>query len=441
MSEVFDPYRKWLGIAPHEQPPHLYRLLGIGLFEDDPDVIENAADRQMAHVRTFQGGPHRDLTQKLLNELSSAKMTLLDRQRKAAYDAQLRARLAAPGMPLAAMPVPLQAPVPPPAAPRMPTAPMAVPVQPTAPQPAPIPVVSSSRRIASRARGRRRNSLGTLILGLVALGTVLVGLLVFIVTATDEPPSVAPGPKQNAPPSASSEPSGPLPAEQKEGDAKAETKPGTPAAPRGDALSQELVEARAALARRDYVAARMALDAIRDQRREGAEAAEFEQLAALDYLIDDFWRGVRVGASPQRTPAGEPFAWRDDEIEIVRRDSSQITFRLNGQEETVPLKAVPPAAAVAFASRGLNLNQPRAAACMAAFLAIDAQATATQRRLAREYAADALRRGYTDAPFLRELKLEAASPESPAPPVNKSSDEPADEPTDDAASDTPSGDD
>ena len=41
----FDPYRKWLGIPPQEQPPNHYRLLGIGLFESDFDVISNASDR------------------------------------------------------------------------------------------------------------------------------------------------------------------------------------------------------------------------------------------------------------------------------------------------------------------------------------------------------------------------------------------------------------
>src|SRR5687768_18381170 len=44
MVDVFDPYHKWLAIPPEEQPPHHYRLLGIKLFESDPDVIESAAD-------------------------------------------------------------------------------------------------------------------------------------------------------------------------------------------------------------------------------------------------------------------------------------------------------------------------------------------------------------------------------------------------------------
>ncbi len=52
----FDPYRKWLGIPPAEQPPNHYRLLGIGLFESDAEVIASAADRQMSHVRNFQSG-------------------------------------------------------------------------------------------------------------------------------------------------------------------------------------------------------------------------------------------------------------------------------------------------------------------------------------------------------------------------------------------------
>lgn len=98
MSEPFDPYRKWLGIPPKDQPPHHYRLLGIATFEDDPDVIENAATRQMAHVRTFQTSKqHGPISQKLLTELSAAKVCLLTPDRKAAYDEQLRERLASAG--------------------------------------------------------------------------------------------------------------------------------------------------------------------------------------------------------------------------------------------------------------------------------------------------------------------------------------------------------
>ncbi|MBM4091854.1 MAG: hypothetical protein FJ276_20860 [Planctomycetes bacterium] len=93
--EQFDPYHQWLGIPPEEQPPHHYRLLGIKVLEDNVDVIEHAADRQMTHVRTFQTGPRAALSQKLLNELAAAKRCLLTPERKAAYDEQLRAAIAA----------------------------------------------------------------------------------------------------------------------------------------------------------------------------------------------------------------------------------------------------------------------------------------------------------------------------------------------------------
>lgn len=99
MADCFDPYHKWLGIPPAEQPPNHYRLLGIGLFEADPDVIEQAADRQMAHVQTHKTGLHSAASQKLLNELSAAKLCLLGQAEKSRYDAALRARLAPPPAP------------------------------------------------------------------------------------------------------------------------------------------------------------------------------------------------------------------------------------------------------------------------------------------------------------------------------------------------------
>ncbi|HJT36368.1 MAG TPA: hypothetical protein VJ783_30375, partial [Pirellulales bacterium] len=92
MPEAFDPYRKWLGIPPKDQPPNHYRLLAIEVFEDDPDVIEAAADARMAHVRTYQTGQNSAVSQRILNELSQAKLCLLDPAQKSAYDVQLRSR-------------------------------------------------------------------------------------------------------------------------------------------------------------------------------------------------------------------------------------------------------------------------------------------------------------------------------------------------------------
>ena len=89
--EALDPYYQWLGIPPKDQPPDHYRLLGIERFESNLEVIQNAADRQMSHVRTFQSGAHVAQSQQLLNELAAAKLCLLNAGQKAAYDASLRA--------------------------------------------------------------------------------------------------------------------------------------------------------------------------------------------------------------------------------------------------------------------------------------------------------------------------------------------------------------
>lgn len=87
---MFDPYHKWLGILPKDQPPNHYRLLSIELFESDLDVIESAADRQMGFLRQFQSGEHAAAAAKLLNEIATARLCLLKPKSKAEYDEKLR---------------------------------------------------------------------------------------------------------------------------------------------------------------------------------------------------------------------------------------------------------------------------------------------------------------------------------------------------------------
>jgi formylglycine-generating enzyme required for sulfatase activity len=95
MADAFDPYYVWLGIPPAEQPANHYRLLAINLFESNAEVIENAADQRMVHLRTFQIGRQADLSQRLLNEVATAKVCLLRPEKKAAYDQQLQRQLQA----------------------------------------------------------------------------------------------------------------------------------------------------------------------------------------------------------------------------------------------------------------------------------------------------------------------------------------------------------
>ena len=92
MSDAFDPYYIWLGIPPEDQPPNHYRLLGVTLFESNREVMEAAANRQMAYMQEVSSGEeHIDEAQKILGELSKARVCLLNGEKKTAYDADLRA--------------------------------------------------------------------------------------------------------------------------------------------------------------------------------------------------------------------------------------------------------------------------------------------------------------------------------------------------------------
>ncbi|MFP6694683.1 MAG: NPCBM/NEW2 domain-containing protein [Pirellulales bacterium] len=96
MSETFDPYHKWLGIPPDEQPPNHYRLLGIAAFETDRDVIQMGVDRQMLLLRSLQSGKHPEHCQRILSEISAAKLCLLERDSKAEYDQSLHVKFGLP---------------------------------------------------------------------------------------------------------------------------------------------------------------------------------------------------------------------------------------------------------------------------------------------------------------------------------------------------------
>ena len=92
--DLAELYYQWLGIPVRDQPANHYRLLGLVLYEDNPNVIEAASDRQMSHIRSYATGPHSFESQQILNELSKAKLCLLNERRKAEYDAGLRSQLA-----------------------------------------------------------------------------------------------------------------------------------------------------------------------------------------------------------------------------------------------------------------------------------------------------------------------------------------------------------
>ncbi|MFO0844170.1 MAG: prenyltransferase/squalene oxidase repeat-containing protein [Gemmataceae bacterium] len=89
---MFDPYEKWLGIPKARRPVDYFLLLDLDPGERDPDVIQEAAERQAGLVTPHQGGPHDKACTRLLAEIDKAMDTLLSPVKRKAYLAKLRER-------------------------------------------------------------------------------------------------------------------------------------------------------------------------------------------------------------------------------------------------------------------------------------------------------------------------------------------------------------
>jgi hypothetical protein len=163
----FDPYHQWLGIPLQEQPAHHYRLLGITDFESNRGVISTAAERQTVFLRTLQAGEHEILVAQLLNEISQARVTLLNADQKTAYDEELRKQQA---------PEPVPKPTPIPVV--QPRAPTPVVVRGTVAQQFPVSVVQPTkipRRRRQKEIWQRPVVIGvSLAAGLIGMGALVI---------------------------------------------------------------------------------------------------------------------------------------------------------------------------------------------------------------------------------------------------------------------------
>ncbi len=166
MAEAFDPYYIWLGIPPEEQPADHYRLLGVRRFENNEEVIVNAADQRVRHLRSMQTGKRQAETQKLLNEIAAASGVLLNPDKRKAYDAQLTPKVT-PATPPPA-PAPLRVATPLPAPPR-----------PAPPAPVVSPISSgASQHLQAKSRSSKNTPLLVAILGACGVGILAMVLVV-----------------------------------------------------------------------------------------------------------------------------------------------------------------------------------------------------------------------------------------------------------------------
>lgn len=92
MSERLNVYEQWLGIAPGNQPPSYYQLLGLRDFESSPAEIANAANRQFARVEASAGPAQAAAAKALMEQIRMAERCLLTPETKRTYDRHLQVK-------------------------------------------------------------------------------------------------------------------------------------------------------------------------------------------------------------------------------------------------------------------------------------------------------------------------------------------------------------
>ena len=85
-----NPYARFLGIDCASGTPNHYTLLGLPLFNEDAEAIDEAAKKRAAHLHQLASGPERQSIQKLMGEIAVARRTLTNGDQKRIYDEQLK---------------------------------------------------------------------------------------------------------------------------------------------------------------------------------------------------------------------------------------------------------------------------------------------------------------------------------------------------------------
>jgi formylglycine-generating enzyme required for sulfatase activity len=168
----FDPYYQWLGIPETERPISKYRLLALVDFEADRGVISAAAEQRTIYLRTLQAGEHAVLVAELLNEVSRARVTLLNADQKAAYDEELRKQQppepeAEPTPPIPVVQTPTPVPTP-------------VVVRGTVTQEFPVSIVQPAKRPRRRKRKKiwkRPAVIGVSLVGVIGVFVLVISMM------------------------------------------------------------------------------------------------------------------------------------------------------------------------------------------------------------------------------------------------------------------------
>jgi len=87
----FNPYQAWLQVpVAAGDTPTYYQLLGLAEYEENPQTISKAAEKQLSRLLAINPEKHRPQWQKLINDLAEAQSTLTHPEHKTSYDNRLR---------------------------------------------------------------------------------------------------------------------------------------------------------------------------------------------------------------------------------------------------------------------------------------------------------------------------------------------------------------
>jgi len=438
MAKPIDPYLDWLGIRDSRRPPNHYRLLGLDLFEEDPKIIASAADRQMTHLRKFQGGEHSDLSQQVLNELAAAKLCLLKADRKKEYDEELRQTSQIRPAEESSSGQSLQ---------------LGVDEQPSAVAINVTPVAKSQgdggRHLTRKSVTKRPFPIMWGVAGAGALVAVILVIALAVRQAgkdsdvvkkdvndkngqSNENAYVDPKTPPDAHKESIDDPNG------DPGDGNGHTPQTEPAPwttkrevnpppirrPPDFQVTQAVLEAamsaRSAMSSRELTIARGLLDNATGIAKSDEDRDEIERLKGMLALLDEFW-GMYENAKSSLLP-GQTLTYNEQKVDIVTVDGEIVTLRAANQEQqdfSLAIEMATPHLVMALVEKEVSAAGPNGLAAIAAFELMDRQGDAARgKTLVSDVGSQGVLVEDLKAEASVDFSLLAARAQSEVPPVD-----------------------
>lgn len=399
MPEILSDYPLQDYVDVFSPLPNYYQVLSVDLFEEDVALIEQMAEHQLweAHARyaAWPGGAPRYV----LDAIDAARLSLLDPDRKAAYDAQLERQLQ------------LQ--------------PWVVELK----MPAEDSALNcffegagsrlANRRKSCRKQTRHKRRLGGVLAWIFFSVTMAAVAAAWTLDFNAVPNEQEPLPPKEQAAFAISPPANPQPDNKGSRQEKVDSANNkafypipTPArqpvpeimdAKERMLWQQSVMEARRSMADRDLATAWPCVEAAVAHAQTLCEKTEAERLRMLLKCLERFWGAVSHGVAGLET--GEELVTDDRRLAVIDATAEKLTIRSDGANHTYRVRLLPVPLALAVVEQKIPESPVRKVFC-GAFLAMDRDGNHEQARRLWQSALEA------------GLNIRALMEELPSPPAN-----------------------